>query len=133
MDCGRWVTAGGGHDDLVDPALRSYADVMDDFTTGSIVFGVTMALSFVAATVLRSGWALLIVPAAWVVGESVTALIMSLGTSNVDWEGALAALAGLIFYAAPLLLIAAGLGMFFGQWLARRAAARGASQTPLGM
>lgn len=114
------------------PALRGYADVMDDFTTGAIVLGVTMALSFVAATALRSGWALLIVPAAWVVGETVTALIMSLGASNVDWEGFLPLLVGVIFYALPPLLIAAGLGMFFGQWLTRRGAAHGANQAPLG-
>ncbi len=112
------------------PSLFGYADIMDSPTVGYTVIGVTVVLAFAGAAVLRSWWALLIVPAAWLVGEILAALVMGLATSSMNW-GILLLPGGLILFVGLPVLISAGLGALFGQWLARRGTARGVSQTPL--
>ncbi len=115
------------------PSLMGYADIMDDPTTGYLVLGITVALAFVGGVALRTWWALLIVPAAWIVGEGLTGLVMSLGTAGVDWGAFLPFSGGILLYVGLPLVIAAALGVLVGQWLARRSAAHKASQTPLGV
>lgn len=112
------------------PSLFGYADIMDNPTVGYTVIGVTIALAFAGAAVLRSWWALLIVPAAWLVGEILAALVTGLATASVNWVF-LPLSGGLILYVGLPVVISAGLGVLFGQWLARRGTARGGSQTPL--
>ncbi len=111
------------------PSLFGYADIMDNPTVGYTVFGITIVLVFAGAAVLRSWWALLIVPAAWLVGDILGSLVTWLATASVNWVFVPLS-GGLILYLGLPVVIAAGLGVLFGQWLAR-GTARGVSQTPL--
>ncbi len=112
------------------PSLMGYADVMDDPTTGSVVLGLTVALAFAGGALLRSWWALLIVPAAWLVGQALTQVFMSLGTANLDWSALLPMSGSILLLVGLPLLFSAGLGVLVGQWLARRSAVHTASPTP---
>lgn len=112
------------------PSLFGYADIMDNPTVGYTVFGITIALVFAGAAVLRSWWAILIVPAAWLVGDILGSLVTWLATASVNWVFVPLS-GGLILYLGLPVVIAAALGVLFGQWLARRGTARGVSQTPL--
>jgi len=112
------------------PSLMGYADVIDDPTTGAFVLGLTVALAFAGGVVLRSFWALLVVPAAWMVGQALTELFMSLGIANMDSLGLLSMSRSILLLAGVPLVISAGLGVLVGQWMARRRAVHTASPSP---
>lgn len=103
------------------PALWGRADIFDAPTPLYIVIIATLVLAFAGAALLRTSWALLIVPVAWAVGQALTLLVISMSREGgVSWEIIWRSTSVLVSLAALPLVIAAGLGILFRQWLERR-------------
>ena len=108
-------------------SLWSHGDVIVEPGAIIAVVIVTRLLTFAGGALLRSRWALLIVPAAWAIGEMLTTLIWSVAISGLDWLtnslnwAIFWPVTGLILAIGSLpVLICAGLGVLFGRWLQRR-------------
>lgn len=114
------------------PAFWGQADLFDNATPLYVVTIATFLFAIVGAALLRSWWSLLIVPVAWILGEAMAALFVTLTTSSFDWTIYWQSRVTLIILAAAPLVVGAGLGALFSRWLARRPPGRPISQTPLG-
>lgn len=114
------------------PSLWGQADLFDNGTPFYVVAVATIVSAIVGGALLRSWWALVIVPVAWILGEGAAALYVVLTTSIFDWTLFWQSRLILIILAAAPLVVGAGLGALFSRWLARRPPGRPISQTPLG-
>jgi hypothetical protein len=97
------------------------------FISFATVAAAIIALTFMGGALLHSWWALLAVPAAWVLGETLTSVAVSTALYGLGWltdtfNGALFwPLTGLVIAleAAPV-LACASLGVLYGKWLRRQ-------------
>jgi hypothetical protein len=97
------------------------------FIPFAIIAAAIIALTFMGGVLLHSWWALLAVPAAWVLGETLTSVAVSTALYGVGWltdtfNGALFwPLTGLVIAleAAPV-LACASLGVLYSKWLRRQ-------------
>jgi hypothetical protein len=108
------------------PQLGGVPDLFDAAGPFVAVVGVTAVLTFVGALLLRSPWALVIVPAAWVIGEALgTAVTYSSVTgrsplaSVLWWQEVGQVSATLASFGVPLAVISAGLGALLARWSQR--------------
>jgi hypothetical protein len=109
------------------PRLWAVPDLFDAAGPFITALVVTALLTFVGALLLHSSWALGIVPATWMVGETLgTAVAYSSVTgrsplsSALWWQEVGQVSATLALLGIPLTLICAGLGVLIDRWLQRR-------------
>jgi hypothetical protein len=108
------------------PQLGGVPDLFDAAGPFVAVLGVTVVLTVVGALLLRSPWALLVVPAAWVVGEALgTAVTYSSVTgrsplaSALWWQEVGQVSVVLASLGVPLAVLCAGLGVLLARWSQR--------------
>ncbi|HEU5439539.1 MAG TPA: hypothetical protein VFU88_09635 [Ktedonobacterales bacterium] len=103
------------------PAIWGTADVFDAPMPLYIVLVGALALAFAGAALLRTTWAFLIVPVAWTFGQALMLLVIGMTRAGgVSWEIMWGSTTALVSLAAFPLLIAAGLGLLFRQWVEQR-------------
>lgn len=96
--------------------------VGDMFDSGWVLFTVAVAggvLAFAGALLLRTPWALLIVPAVWAVGEMLGLGVATLAAGG-DWEHFWDTTLMIVWLVILPLALCAGLGSLLGKWLHQR-------------
>lgn len=90
-------------------------DISDNPVALYVVATVSILVSFAGAALLRSWWALLIVPAAWALGQ----IMYGLAVSWPVWPDVWHAMAAHIGLPALVLMACSVPGVLFGQWVTR--------------
>jgi hypothetical protein len=109
------------------PWLWGTPDIFDAAGPFLTVFGATALLTFVGAALLRSWWALVVVPAAWAIGEMLGTVVRYAllpgdwaQSDLLWWQHFWKVTATLVPGGTLAVFIVAGLGVGFGLWPKRR-------------